>query len=93
MSEQETAVRQCHRSFHVQDGLFFDKQSDGSVTVRKEATIEGIKIGLSVDIPANIWASLVLTMSEFNERPGDWQAFMAHHNGAKDMLVGQRGGY
>lgn len=37
-------------------------------------------------IPPNIWASLVLTMTKFSERPNDWQAFMSHHQGRQDML-------
>jgi hypothetical protein len=28
-----------------------------------------------------------------NERPGDWYAWMRHHKGEEDLLVGKRGGY
>jgi hypothetical protein len=45
---------------------------------------------LYYDIPSNIWASLVLTMSKFNERPGDWHEFMAHHQGTRDVLTGSQ---
>jgi hypothetical protein len=38
------------------------------------------------EIPPNIWASLVLSMSAFGERPNDWHAFMAYHQGEQDML-------
>ena len=37
-------------------------------------------------IPPNLWASLVLTMSKHSERPNDWHAFMAHHQGKADLM-------
>lgn len=37
-------------------------------------------------IPPNLWASAVLCMTKFSERPNDWQAFMAHHGGETDMM-------
>jgi hypothetical protein len=44
-------------------------------------------------IPNNIWASIVLNMSAYGERGGDWNTFMLHHTGQQDMLKGRRGGW
>ena len=32
------------------------------------------------------WGSLVLSMTAFTERPNDWNRFMDHHQGRKDLL-------
>jgi hypothetical protein len=46
-----------------------------------------------LDADAAGWVSAVLPVTAYGERPGDWQAFMNHQMGHKDMLAGQRGGY
>jgi hypothetical protein len=69
----------------VDDNLRFERLEDGSVKV--------VTPNFEQVIAPNIWGSVVLCMTKFSERCGDWQAFMAHHQGEKDMLVGQRGGY
>jgi hypothetical protein len=73
-----------HR-YRVDASLTFEREPNGTVKV--------IAQGQTFTIPDNLWASLVLTMTEFSERPGDWQTFMDHHHGRKDMLEGNRGGY
>lgn len=82
--------------FHVKDGLFFKRNDDRSVIViktndGKEPTDHNVSFTVKVD--EGIWCSLVLTMSAFSERPGDWHAWMRHHKGEEDLLVGKRGGY
>lgn len=82
--------------FHVKDGLFFKRNDDGSVTVTK--TTDGrqpseVNISFSETLDEGSWCSVVLSMSAFNERPGDWHAWMRHHKGDEDLLVGKRGGY
>lgn len=82
--------------FHVSDGLFFRRNSDGSVAIietsdGKEPTADNIRF--THEILAGPWCSVVLTMSAFNERPGDWHAWMKHHKGEEDLLAGKRGGY
>ena len=57
-----------------------------NVTVKHK----GIEIAC---IPENIWASIVLSMTAYGEREGDWNTFMLHHTGQQDMLKGRRGGY
>ena len=57
-----------------------------NVTVR----YEGVEIA---SIPNNIWASIVLNMTAYGEREGDWNAFMLHHTGQQDILKGRRGGW
>ena len=82
--------------FHVKDGLFFKRNDDGSVTIIKtsdgrEPTESNVSFSETLDDGS--WCSVVLSMSSFGERPGDWHAWMRHHKGEEDLLVGKRGGY
>lgn len=82
--------------FHTADGLYFDRDENGNVTVTKtdgKSPEDGGQVQFSQTIDAGIWASAVLSMTHFSERPGDWHAWMAHHNGTQDILEGRRGGY
>ena len=86
---------------HVSDGLFFRRNEDGSVTVLKtnderepaDVSPEDSNVVFAQTMDAGSWCSVVLTMSAFSERPGDWHAWMRHHSGEEDLLVGKRGGY
>lgn len=69
----------------------FTINSQVSFSVVEDGTNKGdVILTLGEDrnlvIPSNIWASLVLNMSVFNERPNDWQAFMDHHLGRVDLM-------
>lgn len=82
--------------FHDRDGVFFTRNENGSVTIIK--TSDGkepadANVVFTNTMDEGPWCSIVLTMSAFNERPGDWHAWMKHHMGTEDMLVGKRGGY
>jgi len=39
------------------------------------------------------WISDVLNVTIHSERPGDYHAWLSHHDGEKDILEGRRGGY
>lgn len=78
------------RWYSIQDGFYLQRCSDGGVRLVKtegpnpdDANI--VDIILQVD--AGTWGSMVLTMSEFSERPGDWHQWMDHHFGRRDLLV------
>jgi hypothetical protein len=87
--------------FHYREGLFFKRNEDGSVTITK--TTDGHEprrwthlrpddnIGFCVTIEEGGWCSAVLSMTAFSERPGDWHAWMRHHKGEEDLLVGKCG--
>jgi hypothetical protein len=77
-------------AFRVSGGISFQREPDGSVSVLQEGTALTLTLAT---MDESTWCSLVLTMSAFSERPGDFGAVLAHHRGEKDMLVGQRGGY
>jgi hypothetical protein len=82
--------------FHVQDGLYLQRNDNGSVTITKtdgKWTSAGGAILFQQTLDAGSWCSVVLSMTAFSERPGDWHAWMDHHAGTKDILAGQRGGY
>lgn len=82
--------------FHESNGVFFKRHDDGSVTITKtkdgkHPTENNIEFQHTID--DGPWCSVVLSMSAFSERPGDWQAWMKHHKGQEDLLIGKRGGY
>ena len=86
--------------FHSQDGLYFRRNDDGSVTIIKttngrepSSPPDDANIAFTQTVDAGTWCSIVLSMSAFSERPGDWGAWMKHHDGSEDLLVGKRGGY
>lgn len=72
----------------VKEGaLAFERLPDGSVEVRwpdNSSRTSNETIGQT--IPPEHWASLVLTMTKFNERPNDWHRWMEHHQGTLDIL-------
>lgn len=68
--------------YEVTPGLVFERLDTGDVALETE--------GHRTVIGACIWASLVLTMTKFNERPSDWQAFLDHHHGRRDWLESQK---
>jgi hypothetical protein len=80
--------------FYIGDGLYFGRNDDGSVTiVKKDSEYVDAKVVFSQTVDKDSWVSMVLTMTKFSERPGDFHAFLSHHEGQKDILEGQRGGY
>lgn len=82
--------------FHSSDGLFFQRNDDGAVTIIKTSDAKEpgpSNVMFTQTLNDGAWVSAVLTMTAFNERPGDWHAFMKHHNGTEDILAGKRGGY
>jgi hypothetical protein len=75
--------------FHSQDGLFFTRNDDGSVTLTKtdgKPKSEGGKVIFEQTVDAGTWVSIGLTMSAFNERPGDYHVWVRHHQGGEDIL-------
>lgn len=75
--------------FHSKDGLYFTRKDDGSVTITKtdgKPISEDWKILFEQTVDAGTWASIVLAMSAFDERPGDFQIWMRHHQGEEDIL-------
>jgi hypothetical protein len=85
------ATHVSERSYHAQDGLHFERLADGHVAIVKvhpsgvRAAPHGARELIAV-IDPGIWASIVLTMSAFNERPNDWHRFLDHHHGRNDLL-------
>ncbi len=71
---------------------YFGRLSDGGVQVavmndpRAPDDPSGCSFLYQTTIDDGIWGSVVLTMTEFNERPNDWHAFMDHHHGRRDLL-------
>lgn len=60
------------------DGLQFERLADGSIRIyasQPETIIE-----------RNIWTSIVLNMTSFGERPNDFDRFLEHHDGRRDVL-------
>lgn len=66
----------------INDHLEAIRQANGDVVI--------VCDGVSHVIPSNEWASVVLTMTAYSERPNDWQAFMNHHHGRSDLLEAEK---
>lgn len=78
------------RWFTVTPTWHFGRAADGSIVVAHtdgKPPDQGGAIERSEVIDPGIWGSLVLGLSYFDERPRDWQAFMDHHQGRRDMLA------
>src|SRR5689334_1027648 len=63
--------------------------SDGHIVIAHtdgRAPDDGGTVTSCEGAQAEIWASVVLTLTAFNERPNDWHAFMDHHHGRRDLL-------
>jgi len=78
--------------FHLQDGIFFGRREKGAVIIYRKPT-DSSEPEILVQTDAGGWSSVVLSMSSYGERPGDWHPMMDHHLGKADLLVGKRGGY
>jgi hypothetical protein len=65
-------------------GKLVAKRLDGGAVAIEITDQEGVSHGVVMDDGA--WASLVLTMTAFDERPNDWHPFMDHHHGQRDMF-------
>ena len=94
MKMQGTSTAGEMQVFKVDDSISFERVlTPGPNVIGEKGTVfVVVKDGFSnqesnFEIPPNIWASLVLSMSAFGERPNDWHAFLAHHQGEQDMLA------
>jgi hypothetical protein len=68
--------------FHLKEGWFFERLSDGSVMVtkRKDAGMESPIITRMI-VPPEEWASVVASVSAGNEFNGRWKAALDFHSG------------
>lgn len=62
-------------------GFEFERLENGDVLLSGENVKEPQIIN------NGIWASIVLNMTEFSERPNDWQKLMDHHQGRRDIFA------
>lgn len=68
--------------FHLKEGWFFERLSDGSVMVtkRKDAGSESPIITRMI-VPPNEWASVVASVSAGGELNGRWKSALDFHSG------------
>jgi len=78
--------------FHLNDGIYFGRREAGAVIIYRKVT-DSSTPEILTQTDAGVWISLVLAMSAYNERPGDFSPMLKHHCGKADLLVGKRGGY
>lgn len=81
--------------YHAENSLYFERLHDGSVRIVKTdgraPDAVGAKVLWEQTLPPNLWASAVLSMSKFGERPNDFHAFLDHHHGRSDLIARARG--
>ena len=66
--------------FHSEDNLYWDRLKDGVVLITKFKGDQGDEIVFQQAIPANIWASIVCTLSKAGEGSERWYRMMEFHN-------------
>lgn len=81
------------RCFHATGNLYFQQCEQGAVRIAatndgKPPMPDGSNCIFDRTVDSGTWGSAVLTMSVYNERPNDWERFMAHHTGRIDMFTG-----
>ena len=69
--------------FHWKDGIYFRRELNGDVTMRREATATDFPPLLQVTIPAAEWASIVVHCSAAGKKDaaGAYVLFDRFHNG------------
>ena len=68
--------------FHLKEGWYFERLSDGSVMVtkRKDAGLES-PIVTRIVVPPEEWASVVASVSAGGEGNGGWKQALDFHSG------------
>lgn len=71
--------------FHWRDGMYFQRQPDGTVSIAKTVTPSADESGLAwcFDVPAAEWASIVASVSAVGETGETYRAAEAFHRGEK----------
>jgi len=69
----------------------FTREPNGDVRVTITSP-DGTVVAAAV-VNKHHWISDVLNATTHGERPGDYHAWLSHHDGEKDILEGRRGGY
>lgn len=68
--------------FHTQNGLFFEKQADGSVRILKtESGREGDPVLMDVTLDKHSWGSVIASMSYYGEEDYGFYRAMNFHVG------------
>jgi hypothetical protein len=70
---QSTPIKP-EREYHACGHLFFARNSDGSVTIRKNAHPDYCEAMSPITLSADVWASVVASMSYADETFETWQA-------------------
>ena len=73
-SEQNVPIQRCEVG-----ELAFERRASGDV----EVYVKGV---MTAVIDSGVWASTVLSMTKFSERPNDWHRWIEHHQGTRDIL-------
>jgi len=78
--------------FAVGNGMFFEAIEAGHVRIvstrdGKEPSRDCSNVEFDRTVNDGIWGSIVLSMTEYGERPNDWHKWMDHHHGRCDVLA------
>lgn len=72
-------------TYHAQDRLYFNRLANDDVVIEKIG--EDGKVLFRQQLYAGQWVSAVLSMTRQGERGNDWQTFMQHHKGTRDVFA------
>lgn len=79
-SEAKPAPLRSFPSFHVADGLYFQRDHDGSVIIARNP-VQGKSDMFIQKIPATVWASMVASVSKSGDNSETYQRALAFHEG------------
>ena len=77
--------------FHSKEGWFFQRESGGEVRVRHDPSVSGLTASDRRDVvmlDADVWASVVASVSASGETAETWQAVRRFHAGGGMTLCG-----
>jgi hypothetical protein len=70
--------------YHARDGLFFERQADGSVKVRLE---KDNGAAMEITLPADTWASAMASVSARGETLDTWNEARQYHNRTREGVT------
>ena len=73
--------------FHSKNGLFFQRDEEGNVIVRK---VTGGRVMFKETLDANSWASVICSVSSRGENADNFQIAKSFHMGGPPLFASNR---
>jgi hypothetical protein len=73
-------------TFHALNGWFFQRTATGSVRIFKYRDPNGTTLEAEVELPADVWASVVASVTRIGETAETWQQALKFHDHGTHLL-------